>query len=91
MKDAIQNNERIQEKLQNNDIIGKLLCKREKHTPTYGSLHRKGDKIYKVKFIVKKEPENIIDKVKNLFSSKTYNLSKNYHSESTIVDRIKNF
>ena len=91
MKNAIYENERIQEKLQNNDVIGKLLAKKEKSAPSYCAIHRKGDTIYKVKLIVKKEPHNFIDKIKNLFNSKTYNLGKHFHSENTIVNRIKNF
>ena len=91
MKNAIFCNKNIQEKLQTNDIIAKISAKKEKGTPNYASIHRKGDTVYKVKLIFKKEASNFGEKLKNILNPKKVNINKHYHSEKTTVERLSSF
>jgi len=90
MQKAVENNKSIQKALENNDIIGKISSKKELFKPSYRSIHSKGDTIYKVNFIVRREPETFTEKFKDLFDNfgKKYTICKHYHSEDTVVDRI---
>ncbi len=90
IKDAISNSKKIQDKLADNDIVAKIAVKKEKRIPPYTSLHLQGDNIYKVKLIIKKEPKNFLDKIKNIFDNKKIKINKHYHSEITTIKRISN-
>ena len=86
MKKAIAENKSIQKKLEDNDIIGEISVKREKKLPQYYAFHTKGDLLYKVDFIARKENASLTEKLR---STKKYTLNQHYHSEYTTVDRIQ--
>lgn len=90
MLNAVRNNASIQKKLSDYDIIGNISSKIEKKEPSFPSMHRRGDKIYKVNFVVKDIELSFVDKIKDLFglAGKKYNINRHFHSESTTVNRI---
>ncbi len=90
MKRAVSENESIQRKLQDHDIIGDLSVKVERLQTYYPARHSKGDLIYKLNFTVQKEGASLMDKLKNSADVKKYVLCSHYHSEITTVDRIRN-
>lgn len=87
MKAAIAGNKSIQKKLEDNDIIGEISVKVEKKVPQYYSFHHKGDLLYKVNFIAKKDNASIPERLR---STQKYSINKHYHSEHTTVSRIEN-
>ena len=91
MLNAINNNPSIQKKLSDNNIVCKISSKVEKKIPAYLSFHSKGDRIYKVNFVVKKEKPSFVDVIKNIFNPKNrkYSLNRHFHSESTVISRIE--
>ena len=92
MKNVIKNNESIQKQLQNYDIVGNISKKIEKRTPSYGSIHTKGDAVYKINFVVKNEDLTFIEKIKDFFglTGKKYDVNRHFHSEPTTISRLKN-
>ncbi|MBR6163585.1 hypothetical protein IKQ26_06845 [bacterium] len=90
MKKAIAENPTIQKTLQDNDVIGEISAKRENKIPSYMSYHSKGDLIYKVDFVVRKEDASFTDKIMGAIDKTTrkYPVNQHYHSERTTISRI---
>ncbi len=86
MISAIADNKSIQKKLEDNDIIGEISVKVEKKVPQYYAFHQRGDLLYKVNFIARKENASFAEKLK---SAKRYVINQHYHSERTTVKRIE--
>ncbi len=89
MKQAIAENNTIQETLKTKDVFGEISTKIERKEPPFNAYHEKGDTLYKVKFITKKENSTFYDKLKREDDTKKYPVTKHYHSEYTIVNEIK--
>ena len=87
MMEAIASNKSIKKKLENYDIVGEISAKVEKKVPKYYSFHHKGDLLYKVNFIARKEDTSMFERVKSI---QKYPISQHYHSEHTTVQRIEN-
>ena len=88
---AIANNESIQNKLEDNDIVARISTKTA--TDSYiNSFHRKGDTLYKVSLVEVPEAKTLLDKVLNFFgiSKKVHPVNKHYHSAHTTCKRLEN-
>ena len=92
MLDAISENDTIQERLKNNNIIGNIATKIERNETLYPARHLKGDVLYKMNFIVKRDNLSFFEKLKDLFGimSERFDINRHFHSEYTTVKRIKN-
>lgn len=92
MRQAISDNESIQNKLKDHDIFGSISTKKEKKIPHYLACHSQGDTIYKVSFTTRKDNSSVVDRIKNGLGllDKKYQLTRHFHSERTIVKRIEN-
>ena len=89
---AMENNRTIQETLEKSDIVATISTKVERHTPSPYANHRKGETLYKINLSIKDEAITFFDKLKNALGigSEKIALTRRYHSEATILDRISN-
>ena len=90
MKNAIANNQSIQEALKSKDVIGNIATKIEKKSPDFNARHTIGDTLYKVSFDVQDESTSILNKILDkIYPAKTYPINRHFHSEETTVKRIE--